>query len=652
MSDTNKLSQYVLKELQANRIDKSVAISLIKKLNEREDIAIIGMGCSIADAKNYEEYWDLIVNKKMTIERCPKHRVDLIRGHFPNTFMDDESKYTKGTFFKDIDMFDRGFFSMDEEEATLMGPGHRMLIQTVYRTLEDAGYLGEKNVGNRTGVFIGNNFSKDMLYSYSNIELENSRFNFRFEHMLGNWSSGLATRLACIFDLKGGAYSVDASCPSSTVAIYNACQAIKNKQCTTAIAGGLMLDMTPIKCFSNSGWIFSHGDEVISRTYDNNSNGGYTGEACGAILLKPLTQAIEDGDRIHGVICGGSFNNNGASGLFTQSSAEDIRKVTISGIKNAHISADDIDFLEGEGYPIKLEEGLELSGLIDGFRSFTDKRQFCGLGSISPNFGYLQAVIGVMQMIKVVMALKKETIPPQCHFIEPTDMVNLMKSPFYVSNVAKKWEKTDNKPRCGATYSYGYGGNNLFMVVQESPGERYTSERKKTELFVLSAASKKSFDEYVDAYIDFLSDDSLKKNFTEICYTASVCRIMRPEYRLAVVAENKDELLESLKNFSLTGASSDKLFYGSSLEKEKSRNKKFFRISPKGKKLSELAKDYCTGTNYLFEELFEGEKVNKCELPPYPFDRVQCWSKKEKMSMRRILEKKRMNGVENRDGKS
>jgi len=625
----------VLEELRANRIDKATAISLIKKFNEREDIAIIGMGCKLSDMEDYESYWELFKNKRTVVERCEKKRIDLIRDHFPKQILADESLYCKGSFIKDIEMFDHDIFSLSYEEGCSMNPGQRVMIQTVYRTLEDAGYLGEKNVGNKTGVFIGNNFTKDALFSYSQMALNNSNMNFSFEYMLNNWSSGLATRIANLFDLKGGAYTIDASCPSSTFAITTACQALRNKQCSMAIAGGILVDMAPIKVYNNSGWIFLHEDNITTRAYDNNPGGAYLAEGAGAVLLKPLTKAIEDGDKIHGIICGHSLNNNGASGAFTQSSVEDIKKVVVSAIKNAQVDVNDIDYLEGEGYPSKMEEGLELSGLIGGFSQLTERKQFCGLGSISANVGYLQSAIGVFNLIKVLMAMKNKTIPPQYRFVEPTDMVNLTRSPFYVSDYLKPWTADDGKPRLSAIYSYGYGGNNLLLVMQEAPERKHSAPQERTELFVLTAKSETSFYERVRLFEEYLSDESKKISFTDLCYTASVCRPIYNPYRLAILASSREDLLEKLKAFKNGENEIDGVYFIHQPDAEKKR--RMIRISPKGKALQEIAETFVGGTNYLFAELFEGLQVYHEDIPQYVFDKKRCWSDMQKLPLHKKL---------------
>ncbi len=637
MAELYKLSKYVLEELRENRIDKNTVVSLIKKFNEREDIAIIGMGMKYANTEKYGDYWELLRNKRTVVERCPKRRIDLIRGHFPGPVVGKEETYCKGSFIQDIEMFDPEVFSMTQEEAAVMNPGHRMMLQAVYRTLEDSGYLGEKNSDNRTGVFIGNNFTKDALFSYSYMALRNSGFNFSFDTMLNNWSSGIATKVANIFDLHGGAYMIDASCPSSTFAIANACQALRNRQCTTAIAGGLLVDMSPIKQYNNSGWIFLHEDDIITRGFDNDPGGAYIAEGAAAVMLKPLAQAIEDGDRIHGIICGHSINNNGANGSFTQSSPEDIKKVVLSAVKNAQVDINDVDYLEGEGYPGKVEEGLELSGLISGFSQLTDRKQFCGLGTISGNVGYLQSAIGVFNLIKVCLAMKHKIIPPQYRFIEPTDMVNLVKSPFYVSDYEKPWLAEDGKPRQSAIYSYGYGGNNLMLFLQEAPEVKEKGKGRKAEVFILSARSKASFTQRIRDMIDYLTDPENQENLTDICYTADVCRPVYRSYRLAVLCRSKEQLAQSLQEYLKNDKAPMNMFVGTLKDESPEKKRKVRRQSVDGLTMEEVATTFCEGADYIFDELFDGVEKSMAELPQYPFDKKYCWLSNERFTLKKQL---------------
>ncbi len=398
MAEVYNVTKYVLEELRENRIDKNTVVSLLQKLNEREDIAVIGMGVKYSNTENYRELRELLREKRTLLERCSKARIDLFGLH------EKEEALCKGSFIQDIASFDPEAFSMTQEEAAALTPACRVMLEAVYRTLEDGGCLGEKNADNRTGVFLGS--AGEALSQ-----------------------SGIAASVARVFDLRGGAYVIAAGSVSSDIAIANACQAIRSKQCKTAIAGGLLLETVPLKQNFRADARFDHEDSVLSRSFDKDLGGLYLAEGAAAVLLKPLAQALEDGDRIHGVICGHSMCSSGAG-----ESTEAVEALVQDAVESAQIDICDVDFLEFAGTPEQSAEGLELAGLISGFGRYTDKTQFCGLGSLSGNMGDLQSAAGVFRLIRLCLAMQEKTLPAQYRFNEPTDTVNLLQSPFYVSD--------------------------------------------------------------------------------------------------------------------------------------------------------------------------------------------------------------------------
>ncbi len=600
MAEVYNLSKYVLEELRENRIDKNTVISLIQKLNEREDIAVIGMGLTYGNTENYHDFWELLREKRTEIERCPKQRVALTRSG------EKEENFCKGVFFRGIEMFDPEAFSMTQEEASALHPAHRMMLQAAYRALEDSGYLGEKNSENQTGVFIGATLGGSIA---------------PFAPTPENQSSGIATKLAQVFDLRGGAYVIDAGGASSAIAIANACQAIRSKQCTAAVAGGLTFEMCPVKSQISPDSLFQHADTNLTRGFDNDPGGAYLAEGAAAVVLKPLAQAIADGDRIHGVICGHAINSNGANAAFTQSKPDAIETLVRNAVRNAQIDIEDVDYLEAEGYPEKTEQGLELSGLISGISQLTGKRQFCALGTLSGNIGHLQGAMGVFQLIKLCLAMEHKTLPPQYRFCEPTDAVQLVKSPFYVSDYAKPWPAEDGKPRQSGIYACGYGGNHLMLFVQEAPEAKKRTKGRKAEMFVLSAATKDAFRAHIEAMIAYLRD--AKESLTDIAYTANVCRPSYSQYRIAVLCRSKEELARSLEEYLTKDKAPMNVFAGKGGENKRER------ISVDGFTMEELATAYSEGTDFIFDELFDGVEKASAELPPYPFDKQTCWPKEE-----------------------
>ncbi len=630
LANTKRISKYILQELKEGNISKDTAISLVKQLNEKEDIAIIGMACRFNDTDDYNDLWDFMANKKSSVERCQGKRIQLIKPNLPYVATDKIEKYCKGGYFKNIDEFDHKFFSFSKNDADLLYPGIRIALEAGYRALEDAGYLGERLKDNRTGVYIGNNFTKDTIFSYMNVCLQNTNYTAPFEAMLNNWSSGIATRISNYFNLKGPCYTVDASCPSSMVAIVNACNAIKQNLCTTALAGGMHFDMSPVKLFSNQGWVFSHPDNVVTKLFDNNSKGSYQGEGFGIVLLKSLSKALEDGDHIHAVICGTGHNNNGSNGEYAQSSVEDIKKVVIETVREAEIDVTDIGFMMGEGYLNKMEEGLEVSGLIEGLNHFTNRRQFCAFGGNTANLGYLQSAVGIFNTLIGALALENKTIPPLLHFTSPTDMINVCKSPFYFNDICKEWDCAEEKTRYAANYTYGFGGTNMLLIMREAPKQQVFDKIEREELFVLSAKTKYSMERNIKAYIEFLSSDS-QYNLSEICYNACIRRKLFTEYRLAIYAKDSEDLLKKLKLFDETSVCNSEVFYEEHISDQK---KKIRYESPENKDKLTIGKEFCSGSNFEYSKLFEGLNIGFCKLPRYVFDKQSCWCHKQKRKKR------------------
>jgi acyl transferase domain-containing protein len=231
--------------------------------------------------------------------------------------------------------------------------------------------------------------------------------------------------------------------------------------------------------------------------------------------------------------------------------------------------------------------------------------------------------------------MKNEVLPPQCHFNEPTDMVNLIRSPFYVNVQKKSWKRTKERVRYAAAYSYGYGGNNIVTIIKEAPEIDRETPLERKELFILTAATKESFEKYIDEYIEYLKEDE-NCSLTDICYVASTGRMLKQEYRLAVVTENKQMLREQLIHYRNTHQETEGLFF--SHRETAPKDRRTIRQSISGKSLIDIAVGFCAGESFSFKELFNGIKVTRCKLPMYPFDKVSCWTQKEKFSLSAYME--------------
>lgn len=623
MINTNNISKYVLEQLKEGKIDKGTAIDLVKQLNVKDDIAIIGMALKNQQIDNYDDYWQCFMEQKTNVKRASKKRMAMLSSAYGNRI--GKLKKNKGSYIEDIDLFDSGFFGYTKQEAIYLNPGVRKVFEVVYRALEDSGYLGERLEGNKMGFFLGNNFIKDTVMSYPNMCLKNPGSYDAFEILLLNWTSGFATRVANFFDLKGPAYVVDGSCASSTIAIDNACMSLQTNMCTTAIAGGMLIDlMSPLKTESKLQWALFHGDDVVTKMFDNNPGGAFMAEGIAFLVLKPLEKAIEDGDRIHGVISGWSQNSNGQNGNYIMTSAEDIRNSALDAIKKAKVDVNDIGFLLEEGYPQKMVEGFELAGISEAFQKYTARKQYCGLGTIVSNMGYMQSAIGTFNSILAAMALKKKTIPPIYHYITPTDALNLCNTPFYVNDIAREWECGEGRSRYAAVNSYGYGGINIFLIIREAPEQKLNNIIRKENLFILTAKTKYSMEAAVTSYIEFLEENK-GCNVTQLCANLATRRRIFNEFRLAIVAESTEELLRKLKAFHYDEDESEAVYYRETISDENAK-RKGKTITEDDRALSLIAHDFCEGKNFKFSIWYQDYDISYMKLPGYIFDLESYWS--------------------------
>ncbi len=627
MIDEKKLSKYILNELKNGNITKGTAIELVKQINytdpQDNEVAVVGIGCRFREADDYQSFWDLLINKRTAVDRCSKKRVYAMEKILPEGILDDVTTHSKGAYINNLFDFDYQLFDLTFENATVMAPSQRIMLEAAYRTLEDAGYLGERSKENMTGVYIGNNFTSELLISHASIVAQVGVGGF--ESIMYNWSSGLATRISKYFDLKGPSYVIDLSCASSTVAIYNAYKAILDKQCDSAIAGGINVILKPnIRIPGTDDKIFEHGNDVIQKDYDDNPGGVYHGEAAAALFLKPLKKALQDGDRIHAVFKGGSINNNGTDCDFNGSSVATIKDVLLSAVKKTGINIEDVGCFDGEGSSDRHEEMIQTTGLSEGIKMLTHKRQYCAIGSVPPNIGYIQAAMGAFCAIKGILSLKHNKIPPVYHFIKPTSLLNFAATPFYVNDFAVQWEKQPDTKRCTGIYSFGYGGNNLVTFFQEAPEPEILEESGEDELFILSAKSVYSFNKNIDSYIKFLKREE-KNRIIDICYTASVGRAIYSNYRLAVIANSCEDLYLKLKAFK-EGKVLEGVYYQCNEQADTRSTRPDIRFEPilQDRDLDNVAKEFCKGSNMSFSKMYEAKKVRICTLPNYTFDRKRC----------------------------
>lgn len=619
------LYKYIIESTAQNKLDKEVAINILRKLKEeekkivvKESIAITGISLQFPKADDIETWWDVLKGGVDCVRPFPVNR----KQDLNNYFSDKKSIFYSGAYLTEIDSFDYSFFSISPKEASLMDPCQRIFLQKAWQVIEDAGYIPEELSGSSTGVYVG--YSSDFGESYKTIvdSLEPSAGSLS---TTGNIHSIIGSRISHILNLKGPSIMVDTACSSSLVAVHLACKAIQNKECNMAIAGGIKLNIAPIyKEASLRTGIESSTERTC--TFDDSSDGTGLGEGCALIFLKPLTRAIQDKDNIYAIIKGSAINQDGNSIGITAPNAEAQADVIIRAWKDAQIDPETIDYIEAHGTGTNLGDPIEIEGLTKAFRRYTEKKQFCGIGSVKTNIGHLDNASGIASLVKVVISLNKYKIPPSINFKRPNRNIDFHNSPVYVNNILRDWEESSHPRRCGVS-SFGLSGTNCHMVLEEAPKHEIINSlnvNNKKNLFKLSAKSYESLNQMLLRYRELLTKNKNIK-IEDLCFTSNT---RRGDYnlRLAIIAKDIEELrlkINKILCFGIKNIKDDEIYFRENNE----MNNEIMLIN-KESSLEDIASAYVGGANLKWSG-FYNDNYNLVKIPTYQFKKSRCWTGKE-----------------------
>jgi acyl transferase domain-containing protein/acyl carrier protein len=435
----------------------------------------------------------------------------------------------------DPDLFDSGFFGYSPREATLMDPQHRLFLECCWQALEDAGYDAERH-GDQVGVFAGVSFSTYLFNLYSNPELV-EQVGFR-PLLLGNDKDYLATRVSYKLNLRGPSVTVQSACSTSLAAAHLACQALLNRECGMALAGGVTVSLP-----QNEGYLHQEGD-ILSpdghcRAFDARAAGTIGGNGLGVVLLKRLADALADGDPIRAVIRGSAMNNDGSLKVsYTAPSVQAQARVIAEALAIAGVPAESVRYVEAHGTGTNLGDPIEIAALTRAFRSGTEEKGFCAIGSVKTNVGHLDAAAGVTGLIKAALALQHRQIPPSLHFESPNPQLDLENSPFFVNARLADWPQGPTPRRAGVS-SFGIGGTNVHMVLEETPAMPASDPGAPWELLVLSARSPGALDKAAASLAAYLEDHP-EVSLADVAYTLQLGRKAFAERRTLVCRDRAD----------------------------------------------------------------------------------------------------------------
>ncbi len=497
-------------------------------------IAIIGMAGRFPGARNVEAFWRNLCAGVESIHFLSENELASL-GISPAA-LNDPRLVKARAMLDDPEWFDAAFFGFSPKEAELMDPQHRVLLECAWEALEDAGYDPETYPG-AIGVYAGATISTYLLLNLlANPDLAQSTSQLQVH--LGNAGDFLTTRLSYKLNLKGPSFMLESACSTSLVAVHVACQSLLNEECDLALAGGVSINIK-----QRAGYYpVEGGMESLDghcRAFDARAQGTIFGSGAGLVVLKRLEEALADNDCIQAVIRGSALNNDGALKVgYTAPGVEGQAQVIAEALANAGVSADTITYVETHGTGTSLGDPIEIQALTKAYRSDTDCKGYCAIGSVKTNVGHLEAAAGIASLIKASLALKHKQIPPSLHFERPNPEIDFAGSPFYVNTKLAEWEAA-GKPRRAGVSSFGFGGTNAHVILEEPPPLRSTTPARPYQLLLLSAKTEAALEKATTNLVEYLRQQP-ELNLADAAYTLQVGRRSFNHRRAAVCRDNTE----------------------------------------------------------------------------------------------------------------
>jgi acyl transferase domain-containing protein/acyl-CoA synthetase (AMP-forming)/AMP-acid ligase II/acyl carrier protein/GNAT superfamily N-acetyltransferase len=507
-----------------------------------EGIAIVGMSCRFPGSAGLQEFWELLSEGRDAITPVPSERWDI-----ETYFSADSSQPAKtiarwGGFLKNLDAFDPLFFGISPREAYHLDPRQRLVLETAWEALEDAGIPPDSLAGSAAGVYIASltaDYGPFLFDDLSRIESYSGP---------GTANSILANRLSYFLDLRGPSLAVDTACSGSLVALHMACQSLRSGEIGVALVGGVNVILNV-----GSNIFFSKADALSPdgrcKTFDAAANGIVRSDGAGMVVLKPLAQAIADNDRIYAVIRGSAVNSDGRSKGIMAPNPQAQEAVLREAYRQAGREPAQVQYVEAHGTGTRLGDPIEVKTLGKVLASGRAADKKCAIGSLKTNIGHTEAAAGIGGVIKTALAIKNRQIPASLHFQQPNPLIGFDQLPLVVQDKLGEW-LDPSRPLLAGVSSFGFGGTNAHVVLEEAPSAVLTAcktTERRPYLLPLSAQSAESLAALAEAYQRLLDSDN-HPALDDICYTAARRR-GHFAHRLAVSGNDAAELAEKLAAF-------------------------------------------------------------------------------------------------------
>ncbi|MDJ0508249.1 MAG: type I polyketide synthase [Crocosphaera sp.] len=509
-----------------------------------EPIAVIGLGCRVPGANNPEDYWKLLENGVDAITEVPSNRWD-IQSYYSEAPATPAKMNTRwGGFLRDVDKFDASFFRISPREAEYIDPQQRLVLEVAWEALENSGLVPETLANSKTGVFVG----------VSNGDY--GRLSAKDESVISSYSgtgsslSIAANRLSYYFNFKGPSLAIDTACSSSLVSVHYACKSLQTHESDLCLAGGVNLILSP------EGTIALSQARMMSpegrcKTFDASADGYVRGEGCGVVVLKRLSDALQNNNFIYAIIRGSAVNQDGLTNGLTAPNGPSQQAVIRQALTNAEVSANQISYLEAHGTGTPLGDPQEFNSLKKVLMENREPNQPCWIGSVKTNIGHLESAAGIAGLIKVVLSLHHKKIPPHLHLQKLNPYISLNNTPLKIPQQCEPWQTTSEKRFAGIS-GFGFGGTNCHLILEEAPqtretGDKTTVPKRPYHLLTLSAKTESALSEMASHYQSLFATHA-DISVADVCFSANIGR-SQFNHRLAIVTNTSQDLQEQLGTF-------------------------------------------------------------------------------------------------------
>lgn len=613
-----------------------------------EPIAIIGMSGKFPMAQDIHAFWENLCEGKDCITEIPKKRWNWEKYYGDPLKEINKTDIKWGGFIDDIDEFDPLFFGISPKEAEFMDPQQRLLMTYSWKAIEDAGYAAKSLAGSDTGVFIGTWNS-----CYTNWVMQSNTPVETYTGAAIVPSIG-PSRVSYFLDFHGPSEPIETACSSSLVAIHRAVKSIREGECKLALAGGVNTIVAPELQISlnKSGMLSKDGR---CKPFSDKANGYIRGEGAIIFLLKKLSEAEKSGDHIYGVILSSTQNHGGAANSLSSPNPKAQADLLINAYKKAGVDPRHVTYIEAHGTGTKLGDPIEIEGLKTAFQELYAsigerkiKTSHCGLGSVKSNIGHLEIAAGAAGVAKVLMQLKYKKLVKSIHCEKTNPYIDLNGTPFFIVKENRDWAALKDPegkeiPRLAGVSSFGFGGVNAHVVIEEYVPETHNANPKSETseipvIIVLSAKNQETLKIYANEMIHFLRDEEqqpgnhVKTSLINMAYTLQIGRVAMEE-RIACIAKSKKDILTKLTQFVQGVVIENTVYQGNSKSNkaflkqllEGSEGEIYLKSVIQNNNLNKLAQLWVLGAEIEWSSLYKGEVLKRLSLPTYPFKKNHYW---------------------------